>query len=468
MMLFKIAFRNILRNVRRSLMTMLAIAVGAVALVVFGEFMSYIILGYKTQTIERSGHLTVFRAGYFEFGGGNPGAYGIDDYAAVIRLITDDPVLAPMINVATPMVQMFGIAGNFTIDASKTFFGVGVVPSDRDRMRRWNEYGLSGGGPPGELGLSDDDPARGVIGVGLARVLGLCKPLKIANCREPPKASAGGVAAASAAPPVDLAELASRDRDPSAAQSGGLPRIDLLAATAGGAPNVVSLNVGKAEQQGAKELDDAFVAMHLSLAQQLLYGRGEPKAVGIVIQLHHSGDMPAARARLAALFGGRGLDLEVRDFAELQPQYGQVIGLFGAIFSFIAAIMAVIVLFTVVNTMSMSIMERTNEIGTARAMGVRRRGIRRQFVIEGWMLGALGATGGLFLASVVAFAVNRSGLTWSPPGQANEIPLRLLTHGVGLLNGSIWLGLVVMATIAAWIPARRAAGMPVVDALRHV
>jgi putative ABC transport system permease protein len=469
MMLFKIAFRNILRNSRRSLMTILAIAVGAVALIVFGEFMAYITLGFKTQTVERTGHLTVFRAGYFDFGGGNPAAWGIDDYKSVLRLIAEDPALKPMINVVTPTVTMFGIAGNFDIDVSKTFLGVGVVPSDRDRMRRWNQYGLTGGGPPAESGLRDDDPTRGVIGVGLARVLGLCKPLKIANCRELPKAPASTAATADVAPSVDLSDLSARDREAAGTDPGdGAPRIDLLAATAGGAPNVISLYVDKAEQQGAKELDDVFVAMHLSLAQQLLYGRGEPKAVGIVIQLHRSEEMAPARARLAALFAEHGLDLEVRDFTELQPQYNQVIGLFGAIFSFIAAIMAVIVLFTVVNTMSMSVMERTNEIGTARAMGVRRRGIRRQFLVEGWMLGAIGASVGLILASFVAFAVNRSGLTWSPPGQATSIQLRLLTGGVTPLIAAIWLGLVLMATVAAWIPAHRAARMAVVDALRHV
>ena len=92
----------------------------------------------------------------------------------------------------------------------------------------------------------------------------------------------------------------------------------------------------------------------------------------------------------------------MRDFAELTPFYGQVIGLFSAIFLFIALIMGVIVLFAVVNTMTMNVMERTNEIGTMRAMGVRRRGIRRQFLVEGGMIGAIGATFGVVLAILIA------------------------------------------------------------------
>jgi putative ABC transport system permease protein len=184
--------------------------------------------------------------------------------------------------------------------------------------------------------------------------------------------------------------------------------------------------------------------------------------------LHRTEDMALARARLVSLFAEKKLDLEVRDFGELVPFYREVIGLFGAIFGFIAVIMGVIVLFAVVNTMSMSVMERTNEIGTARAMGVRRRGIRRQFVIEGWMLGAIGATAGLVLAFVIAVLVNHAGLTWMPPGQAAPVPLRVMATGIAMLQGSVWLGLVLMATLAALIPANRGARLPVVDALRHV
>src|SRR5581483_10455560 len=97
--------------------------------------------------------------------------------------------------------------------------------------------------------------------------------------------------------------------------------------------------VSKAEPQGVKELDDTYVAMHLALAQQLLYGRGERKAVAIVLQLNRTEDMGLVRARLNTLFQEKGLDLEVRDFTELQPFFKQVIALFGAIFSFIAVIM---------------------------------------------------------------------------------------------------------------------------------
>ncbi len=467
MKLLKIAFRNNLRNARRSLMTLSAIAAGAIAMLLFGEFMAYLTTAFQTNTVERVGHLTIYRKGYFEFGAGNPAAYGIADYESVMRLVREDSEIAPKIALMTPTVSLYGIAGNFVIDASKTFYGSGFVPSDRERMRQWDEYGVFKTRILTPSGLSDEDETRGVVGVGLARILGLCERLKVKNCAAPPAAAEpSGIAGP---PPVDVADLAARDRDAAeAAKAKDLPRIDLLAATAGGAPNVLSLYVDRAEPQGVKELDDNFVAMHIALAQQLLYGRGEKKVVGIVLQLHRTEDIVPVRARLDALFAARGLDLEVRDFTELQPQYKQVIGLFGAIFVFIALIMGVIVLFTVANTMSMSVMERTNEIGTARAMGARRSRIRRQFLIEGAMLGIAGVTAGLLLATLFAAFINGAGLTWTPPGQAAPVPLRLLTGGVAPLILGTWLGLVVMATVAALVPANRGARMPVVDALRHV
>jgi putative ABC transport system permease protein len=463
----EIALRNILRNRRRSLMTGSAVAAGALAIMLFGGFAAYIFAGLETNNVQRIGHLTVFRAGYFLFGAGNPASYGIDRYRDVMTLIGGDPVLQPMINVITPTQSLLGIAGNFSgeNDASKTFIGVGLIPSDRERMRHWDEF-RTGSIPPTDSRLSDHDETRGLIGFGLARILGLCRPLALQNCPSVPQTPA---AADKPAPVVDadLAELARRDAG-GTDHSRAAPHIELLAATAGGAPNVVSLTVSGAEPQGVKELDDNYIAMPLPLAQQLVYGRAEHKITGIELQLHRSEDLPAAKARLGTLIRDNHLALDVRDFAELTPFYGQAVRLFSVIFLFIALVMGVIVLFAVVNTMTMNVMERTNEIGTIRAMGVRRAGIRWQFIVEGWLIGAIGATVGAALAFLIAALANRAGLTWVPPGNANPVPLHLAVTGSPALVIGAWIGLVLVATIAALVPANSAARLSVVDALRHV
>jgi putative ABC transport system permease protein len=478
-MLLKIALRNMLRNRRRSIMTGSAVTAGALAMLLFGGFANYIFASLETNNVQQIGHLTVFRSGYFLFGAGNPAAYGIDHYREVMSLIDHDPVLHPMLNVVTPTQSLLGIAANFSgsVDATKTFMGVGLIPSDRDRLRQWDEFGTGSVHAP-DRRLSDGDNTHGLVGTGVARILGLCAPLRLPDC--PPMPSAAQPSdAATAVVNKDVAELALRDAGGVTATrrmldidllaaTQRMPDIDLLAATAGGAPNVVSLTISGAEPQGMKELDDNYVAMPLALAQQLVYGRGEHNATAIVLQLHRSENLSAARARLVELFSEHHLDLDVRDFRELTPFYGQVVRLFSAIFLFIALVMGVIVLFAVVNTMTMSVMERTNEIGTIRAMGVRRRGIRWQFIVEGSLIGAIGASIGAALAIAIAALINRAGVTWVPPASASAVILHLSVLGRPALVIFTWLGLALVAVIAALIPANRAAQLSVVDALRHV
>jgi len=469
MLTLKIAFRNIFRNTRRSITTLLTIAIGATAVLVFGAYITGIQYGVQTSAVQRTGHLQVFRNGYFNYGTAAPADWSIGNYQAVLRLIREDPELKHLTAVVTPIQSLAGIAGNFENNTSKTFFGTGFVPSDRDRMKQWNEYGTELQGLQ-HSGLNDSDLTQGMTGAGVVRILGLCDRLRLDNCPPTPKLAArqpdpSTNALATSAP--DLAELVRRDK-PADDTHSEEPIIDLLAATAGGAPNVVTLRVSRVEVQTLKELDDNYVGMNIGLAQNLIYGRGEHEASGIVVQLNRTEDLEKARTRLLALFKEHGLDLEVRDFTELNPLYNQIIGMFRSIFAFISAIIAIVVLFTVTNAMGMSVVERTGEIGTSRAMGVRRQGIRKQFLAEGSLLGIMGATVGVALAYFAAYAINHSALTWSPPGQVARVPLRLYLIGAEWLIVTAWIGLLVVSALAALVPANRAARMVVVDALRHI
>ena len=469
MLTLKIAFRNIFRNTRRSLTTLSTIAIGATAVLVFGAYITYIQYGVQTGAVQRTGHLQVFHNGYFNYGTAAPADWGIDGYQDVLRLVREDPELKQLTAVVTPIQSLAGIAGNFENNTSKPFFGTGFVPSDRDRMKQWNEYGTGSQGLK-YSGLKDNDLTQGITGAGLVRILGLCDRLHLDDCPSIPKLAArqpDPSTNALATPAPDLAELTTRD-NPADGTHSEEPIIDLLAATAGGAPNVVTLQVSQVEMQTLKELDDNYVGMNIGLAQNLIYGRGEHKASGIVVQLNRTEDLEKARTRLLALFKEHGLDLEVRDFTELNPQYNQIIGLFRSIFAFISTIIAIVVLFTVTNAMGMSVVERTGEIGTSRAMGVRRQGIRKQFLTEGSFLGIMGATAGVVLAYVVAYAINHSNLTWSPPGQVGRVPLLLYLIGAEWLIVTTWSGLFVVSALAALVPANRAARMVVVDALRHI
>lgn len=457
-----LALRNLLRNRRRSLTTLLAMIIGAVTILVFGGYSRNITYGLQTGFVIRGGHVQIQRKDFFLYGSGNPAAYGIADYQHVIDVVTHDPVLAPMLAVATPSISLGGIAGNFAAGVSRTIIGSGLVVADRNRMRLWNEYDLPMNSLPTALTGTADDAV--VIGNGVARVLELCEPLEVENCpkREQKEAATGAPA------PDDVTALAALEARPAAKR--GEARIELLAANVHGAPNVASLLVVKAERQGFKEFDDMFVGMHLAQAQRLLYGSEKPQATAVVLQLKHTGQIPAAKARLAELLATtlKGDPLEVQDFEALNPFYGQAVGMFSAIFGFMAVLIGAIVLFTVGNTMSMAVIERTAEIGTLRAMGLRRSGIRWLFMCEAMLLGVIGAAAGVAAALLVAWLVNHAGLTWLPPGQVDPVPLTVRVWGEpSMMLGTAAL-LALVAVISAWWPARRAARMLIVDALRHV
>lgn len=460
---YALALRNLLRNRRRSLTTLVAMVVGVVTILVFGGYSRDVTYGLQTSFVARGGHLQIQRKDYFLYGSGNPAAYGIADYRHVIDVVTHDPVLTPMLTLVTPTLSLGGIAGNFGAGVSRTIIGTGVVVADHNRMRRWNDYGLPINMPSFALTGTAEDAV--VVGNGVARVLELCQPLAVADC--PPHHAKTEVAAGASAP-ADVTALAALEARPAASTNEA--RIELLAANVHGAPNIASLRAVKAEMQGFKELDDMYIGMHLAQAQRLLYGADRPQATAVVVQLAHTSQIPAAKARLTELLATTLKDepLEIQDFEALNPLYGQVSGMFGAIFGFMAILIGVIVLFTVGNTMSMAVMERTAEIGTLRAMGLRRSGIRRLFMCEGLLLGLIGAVVGVVTALSLAWLINHAGLSWLPPGQVDPVALTVRVWGETPLMLGTAAGLALVAVVSAWWPARRASRMLIVDALRHV
>lgn len=455
-----LALRNLLRNRRRSIITLLAMVIGLGAILIFGGYSANVIYGLETGAVQRSGHLQIQRKDYFLYGSSTPAAYGIADYQRIIDLVKRDPVLAPMLTVVTPTLELGGIAGNFAAGVSRSVIASGVVVEERNQMLLWNDYGNTSYARP--LALTGTSQDAVVIGTGVARVLQLCGPLKVSDCRPAPAKAQGEQV------PDDIAALSALEKPELAAAAE--TRIEMLAANAHGAPNVASLNVVKAENVGYKEYDDVYLAMHLAQAQRLIFGAEPPQVTAIMLQLQHTSQMAAAKARLEQLLAStlKTEALEVQKFETLNPIFGQTVGFMASVFTFIAALIGVIVLFTIGNTMSMAVVERTVEIGTLRAIGLRRSGIRRLFLCEALLLGVIGTAIGVLAALLVAFLINHSGLSWTPPGYVYAYPIRIRIWGdLRLLFGSA-IGLTLVTLISAWWPANRASKMMIVDALRHV
>ncbi|HEY5309853.1 MAG TPA: ABC transporter permease, partial [Casimicrobiaceae bacterium] len=291
-----LAWRNLLRNRRRSLMTLVAMLLGLVAVLLFGGYVTDIKYGMQSEFVRRTGHLQIQHRDYFRLGSGNPAAYGIAGYERIIDAVRNDPILAPMLTVVTPTLHFGGIAGNFAASVSRTVYVSGSVVEDQNRMNEWNDYEQRILWRPMSLSGTASDAA--VIGTGVARVLQLCAALEVPDCAsEPARPDSQG-----AALPDDIVALSDPGKRPVNAASGEAPpRIEILAATARGAPNVAAVNVLHAEFQGIKELDDVYVGLHLAQAQKLVFGAGPAQVTAIAVQLRHTTELPAARERLEEL-----------------------------------------------------------------------------------------------------------------------------------------------------------------------
>ncbi len=465
MMTLNLALRNLLRNRRRSLATLLGMAIGSTAILLFGGFK--VNIGYEMQTthVQKDGHLQIQHRDFYLYGSGNPTAYGIANYTKILAAIRDDEVLRNLVVVASPALQFGGIAGNYAASVSRTIIGHGYIAEDINRMRRWNDFGLRSKAPLSAMEGSAPDAA--VVGTGVARVLQLCDSLKIERCPKPEKeAKPLGEAL-----PDDIAQLSMQEKPAGSASAGtGPPKIEVLVVNARGAPNVTSLQVVRAEDQGIKELDEVSMIMHLEKLQQLVYGKSAPKATSIMLQLKSSEQIPAARVRLDSIMQRFASDqpLTVLDYRELNPFFVQTMLMFDTIFGFVFVLIGSIVLFTVSNTMNTTVVERTVEIGTLRAIGLRRGGILRLFVTEGALLGLLGAVFGAVLAVVLSVSINQMGFTWLPPASVAPLPFTVSVWGQNTMIAGTTIGLIVIATLSAWWPAHRAAQLDVVEALRHV
>ncbi len=461
----RLAIRNLLRNGRRSLATLLAITIAVVTVIVFGGYGQGIVYGLQTGYVQSSGHLQVQHEDYFRLGSGNPNEYGIPRYREIISDIQSHTQLAPLLRVVTPILTTGGVAGNYRLGASRTVMITGLVVRDQNRMREWNDHGFRISYRP--LAFTDSDPQAALVGTGVARILKLCAELKVPDCvQEHSRAAATGEAL-----PADIAALTKLEMEAEPQQRrDGRAMIDLLAVSARGAPNVASVHVVAAENQGVKQLDDVYVAVHLAQAQRLVYGVQDPKVTAIAIQLHHTSQLRQAELRLKELLSSRFNDLPLRvlDYRTLNPFYDESIAMFATILTFISGLIAAIVLFTVGNTMSTAVVERTTEIGTLRAIGLRRAGVWRLFICEGVTLGIAGAALGAVASLIIATLINNSGITWRPPGWSRDVPLFVKVGGDTALIAAVVIAMLAVVTLSAWWPARRAARLNIVDALRHV
>lgn len=462
-MIWSIALRNLLKNSRRSIITIMSIGIGGLAMMLFGGFVTSIYYGVQTSMIQQQGQLQIYQQGYLKFGAADPDNYTIGNYQAVTDLLLSDPELKQQISVITPQIYLTGIAGVVATDNSKTFIGRGIRPADLDKMHSWDGWHVNVSTPP--TGLTQDDLDGAVVGIGMARLLGLCKPLNIANCEDPPtltkvisdeQVDMSGLLSAE-----DTAQLSQQDsRDKG-------PQVNLLAATSEGVPNIVSVYVKKAQSQAQRSLDDAFVMLNFDLARQLLYDN-EPRTTTLLIQLNDPNQVEQVKQRIQQKLDASGMKLEVFRFNEVDPSFDRIFAMFTFIFGVVSIFLGIVIIFTIANTINLTVMERVGEIGTIRAMGFRRSFIMRMFISESALMGLFGTFFALILTLIISTVINSMHLGWTPPSNATPITINLMILENPKLAIGIMGFLFVLSVLAAILPTFKASRMNIISAIHHV
>ena len=201
------------------------------------------------------------------------------------------------------------------------------------------------------------------------------------------------------------------------------------------------------------------VTVPLAFAQSLLGMDG--KVTEYVVAIKDVGQLDATAAALRASLGQ---GYEVQTWEDLRPGLRDMRLVQRAILGVVSFIFLIIALFGVANTLLMSVLERTREIGTLLAVGMTRSMVARLFMLEALLQAVLGAAVGLGVAELlITIARSRGGVTISwGVGQGYFHMMPTLLPAVPFI---VVISACVGSVLAAVSPAMRAARMRPVEAL---
>jgi len=403
-----LAFRNVFRNRRRTVMTLLMVGGGVAGLLLVGGFFARMFWGLRESTINDGlGHIQIFTAEHFSREEKHVLDTGIDNWRQVVANIST----GGHVRGVAPRIEFYGMLSNGV--KSGVFMGSAVDPvaeSGLGFVPRLTTGRDLDSKPAGE--------AEAIIGAGVARSMSV--------------------------------------------QPGD--GLTLLAVTSDGALNGIDVQVVGIVNTGYKEVDDRYLRITLPSAQRLLQS---DRVTNLVVGLDNTDNTDLVAAQLAPRLSGLPQHLVLKKWIDLAAYYKQVRSLFSTIFVFLGIIVFFMVLMSSVNTLLMAMFERTREIGTMLAMGTPRAWIMGLFIVEATLLGVLGAIVGVAGGNLLGVILNHSGIHLPPPpGTTAPMAFRVL-HVPSLMVGSSVLVIVSLA-LASILPAVRASRLQIAEALSHV
>jgi putative ABC transport system permease protein len=235
----------------------------------------------------------------------------------------------------------------------------------------------------------------------------------------------------------------------------------LLATTASGGVNAVEARVRGLFFTVSKAYDDVAIRVPLPLAQTLLRTSKVHRWIVVLDDTAHTRTaLDAIRERV-----GPG-DLELVPWHRLADFYNKANALLSKQVAVVKVMIALIIILTISNTLTMNVLERTGEIGTMMALGVRRPTVLRRFLGEATMVGLIGGALGCILGVALAEAISAKGIPMPPPPGRSEGYLGEIMVSWKLVLSAFLLAMTT-TVIAGLYPAWKASRLVIVDALRH-
>ncbi len=399
---FFVSWRNVIRHGRRSLASAAAVTFGTVALILAAGFIQWIFWAMREGTIHSG-------LGHIQIVRAGFLEHGTaDPFKYLLPDSSPDRKLVeatPHILEVAPRLSFTGLVshGNSTL----SFLGRGLDPA-REVSAKGATVIESG------EGLSNADPRGILLGQGLA------------------------------------ANLGARVGD----------TVVLLVNRRNGTLNGVEAKVRGIFSTVTKAYDDMAAQVPFALANEMLEAHGASRWV---VYLDRTSD---TRVVVQALNGRLDRGLQVIPWYEAADFYNKTVTLFSRQVLVMKVIIGLVVILSISNTMMTNVMERTNEIATAMALGLRRGRILSRFLVEGVLIGLMGGLIGIGLGYVLAVVISKIGIPMPPPpGMARGFVGQIL-----VTQGLAWNALFVAAVtalIASLYPAWKASRMVIADALRH-
>jgi lipoprotein-releasing system permease protein len=232
------------------------------------------------------------------------------------------------------------------------------------------------------------------------------------------------------------------------------------AATGALVPNIRKYEVTGIFETGMYEYDQSYVLMALEAAQDLA-ALGE-KVTGIEVKTEDRWSAPRVAQEVIDTLG---FPYRTEDWQQQNSSLFQALKLEKLGMTVILLLIVLVAAFNIVSTLTMVVTDKTREIGILKAMGMSAKGIKRIFFTQGIVIGLVGTLFGLVLGLVAAYAVDRYRLIKLDPAVyfIDHLPIDSRPLDVTL----IVLASLGIAALATLYPARQAARLYPVEAIRH-